>query len=288
MSGSDLLSMIKLIWPLFVAGLVAGLIATTEWKGPFNIQLGLGFIFIERTLEGGVITKVVLGIIGAGFFAYHGFRDFSGFFPVHYRMRVHFDTQGVEAVLKGFTRSEQEDLNLKEEWHKEKQQILDRWNSDLGGYGVQQFRVTEQTAGRGDTTFRARKIKGNLQSYLIEESYGLIEFNLSGDTSASQAWSQFELLDTEASVVRGSYVDAYVRGTKILRPRFAQWIQTAADARYHADDVTAVTKIRFFPFIRIGRTLYLVSMTAYQTDSNGHSRTVGYNVPIGYAILDPD
>jgi hypothetical protein len=243
------------------------------------------FVSIDRTLEGEFWTDLVLGVIGVGVLVYHGFRDFSIFFPVNYKMNVYFSTESIEEVLNEFTRSEREDLNLKEPWYIEKQKILKCWNDKLNT--VRGFQLIEKTTGVGDMTFESRRIEKNWQTYRIEKASGSITFKVIDENGTHTAWSTFELLDTASNTLRFRFLDAYINSARILRPRFVQWLYTShADERRRLDDVTAVTKIRFFPFIKIEGTMYLVQLPPCLADSNESGKIVNYYVPVAYAIYD--
>ena len=127
--GNDLIAFIKLTWPINTAMLIVVFVGTLGLKGvPLNVELALGIISIEQTFSQAntIIPRLALGMVAVCLLVFHGFRDFSGFFPVHYRMRVFFDDPGLETSLKQLKQSEKRTLNIEPDWKTEKQMILDR------------------------------------------------------------------------------------------------------------------------------------------------------------------
>lgn len=276
-------ALVSLNYPLILAAVAAILALTATPEGAIKIRFDVLKPFIlEREIGNEVVLKVVLWIVALTVLWIPAFRDYSVFFPTFLRMRVFFDTEGIEHALKMYSSQEREMLNVERNWHAEQLAFMARLNELVEQHGVSTPNVfNTQTSGVGETTFRVRKTRG-LQNYYIYESNGEVRFTIpKSDGTTITLYERTELLPTEDSYLDGSIYDVYVKHTKIMRPRFNQYVQVHPFQRLRVDELVAVTKIRFWPIIDVGRTLYMLRKPS------GTAGGVSL-APIGYAVYEAD
>jgi len=194
-------------------------------------------------------------------------------------MEVFFDNEGLEKSLNQFTEQELIDLRVKNNWHQDKREYFTTLNKELEKRGYS-FRFDENNGtfyGKGETYFEVKKVN-EWQKYIIEKAEGSLIYTLeTPEEKIETLVSNFQLLETESNHIKGSLSDIYLHFTKILHPEFKQIVRLSPTEEFYHHNLVAATKIRFFPIVDIGRTIYLF-----------REETENKLIPIGYAIYIPD
>jgi len=291
MSTDDL----KIVWKLwlsvglFVLFIVLSL--TLDWEGDFTVDISLGVVGLERVFEKGSSTQIVLTILASLALLYPLVCNYEDFFPHHLFITVYFDDNGVNEALKEITPSGLQlvNVNLATDWRERKRDYLQNLGPALQHVGVKDFRISDQTTGTGETTFRVEKRSGAFQSYQITESHGHIDLTNSDETNdSSLRQSQFELRRSSYNTINASPLDIYspLRWTKIIRPLYGQYVRTGPETREFLGNVTGITKVRFFPMRTISKTVYMVSVETTTDDQD--EENANYYFPVAYATYEPD
>lgn len=281
MAQSDLKTLLSLWAPVVLGAACIFLGITLAWEGEFKFSFNIGFIGISRDFTEGHVTRAAFFFLAFLAFLFPAFRDYSPFFPNYYKMTVKFDYDGIIKALKEFSSAEKADFNLMPEWWLEKQRYLDLINDLLKEKGKSEFRIEWNTVAEGETTFFPHKVKRSLQTYEIGEAHGSITLQRAqGDVPDIE--SQFTLWN--AKKIEASLIDVYFRWTMIIRPQFKQHIQMGLGLQNRVTldrAVTVMTKVRFFPFVKLGTSVYLLSV-----EDCASAERISQNVPVAYATYD--
>jgi len=270
-----LTTFLDLSWP-FLAAVV--LLAVAVAFGPTDVielvvPIGITHVVVQGSNL--LVAKVALLLGAITALAIPAFRDYSRLFPLDLRFKVSFDRQGLEESLGRLDKRDRPEVGPN--WHEQREDLLGKWNKLMRDYKLPaHVRFTETTAGDGFVTFRLANAKG-WQTYQIAASQGQLRLTFEHDGQPTQLHSDFELLSGSSTRIESSLAEIYLHWTKVIRPRFTQYVQVAPLQRVAITELTAVTKLRFFPAVRVGRTVY------FADDPSSPGRRY---VPIAYAIYE--
>jgi hypothetical protein len=278
---SQVWTLIELVLPVVVAAaavvlaLFPRLLPERSLKCHFPL---LDLISIDREISTRVLAQAVLVLLAVGAISVPAFRDYSRFFPARMQMTVFFDDEGLGKALAQFTPLELDTLKVKANWIADKTAHFEMLNREIRRLlGVALRFDTRRGAmhSSGEVLFEVKRV-GGWQRYRIVQAKGsLVHSFETPQTHMLSLASEFQLLESEGSFLRASLADIYLRYTKILQPEFKQIIRLRADRELYHHSVVAVTKVRFFPIVDIGDTVYFVR--------KGDPAEL---VPIGYAVYD--
>lgn len=208
------------------------------------------------------------------------FRDYAKFFPREFQIKVYFDEEGIKKTIAKFGDLRQ--LNLEGLWEKKRKEYFSRLNKDLSDNHIPfVFSLARgETIGEGKGCFEAKLNEyWAFQRYKIEKANGEITFKTisRGSQQEQNVDTQYELLNVDTCLIEPSIMDIYIRRSALIMPEFKQLIKLSQGAPPRYDHfLTAATKVKIWPCVDIGKTLYLV-----------RGNEDGY-IPIGYAIYTPD
>jgi hypothetical protein len=281
---SPFLTLIDIIYPFILAGFVLTLqcfIKKAEndlTKFQFSV---FGIVTFESALRKLWVVRTFLLLIAFGLFGLSAFRDYSTFFPSHMQMEVFFDDEGINNALNQFSEGDLTNLNISPTWQTEKADYIASLNRVLEGMN-HPFRFDSRRNAvrtKGDNYVEVKKVESwGWQEYRIEDGRGSVThiYEVPGQSPQTIS-STFELLETDANSLDLSLADIYLRWTKIIKPEYKQIFRKTQSDVFYSHNLISLTKIRFFPFVDIGKSVYL----ARQPNGNKY-------IPIGYAIYHPD
>jgi hypothetical protein len=263
-----------LLWPVLVAVLLVVFAflpgELLEGIGLRKITLSYGILSAEIPIT----TIYRFGIIIAGVVVLwiQGQRDYSAFFPDHFKVAAYFDDDGISESLKEFSLAETQAIRLASDWRQRKSSYFKMVNADLAENKVD-FAFKPETIARGEMTFRVRKIGWGTQKYEVTESKGFIEHSvLMSDNSVRRIGFQFEIVMDAHHFIEGTLKDVYLKYYVVITPKYKQVYRISPSREIYHHSVMCVTKLRFFPYINIGRTVY------FRTDEDGMRYPIGYGV----------
>ncbi len=279
----NVLVFIELIAPVFLGILLIIYQLFIHKSDPATIKLDLpifgSIVKVENTVRNILLIRTLLILFSITLFSVPAFKDYSGFFPKHYKMEVFFDNTGTERALSNFTEKELSNLKIKENWRPYKMNYLRKLNKKVQGKFRVPFRFDDERGivhSKGETIFEVKKIKG-WQKYHIVNASGLLHhiLEIPGEKKVTFD-SEFDLLETDSNRIDVSIADIYLRFTKVLSPEFKQIIRLSPSEILYDHKLIAPVKVRFFPVIDVGKTVYLVE-----------DKSTSEFIPIGYAIYTP-
>lgn len=279
---------LELTGPVLVG---AFLVAAIWLNAPDELEIALPVgpsVDIEQVLRGKTLVRAVLStLVVAVVLAYQLNRDYAKFFPTHLTFRIYFDERGMAASLQSFSERERNLLRVEEEWQPHHRLYLEkRINHLLESHGAPIYaRITEKTVGHGSFDYNVRSVSG-WQKYEMKEASGRVLFEFKGPRGSTRMWVNFELNPTDNDCIKGSFADVFFRHTKILQQCYTQEVQVGATKSYMVDDFLAPTKIRFFPWIGVSNTVYLVDESAIINDEDLDSGREYSRIPVGYAVYN--
>ncbi len=266
------LSFLRLVGP-FVMSIVlmvsagAMLVSGTEMEIQFNIPIV--FIDVAYPIKNPALPMTLLGL---GCLAWPAFRNYAGYYPTHLTLQIHFDLEGLERTIETISEAESKELNLTidKDWKDYQQYYLDYLNHLIQQRRLPSFvRFSGTTCGNGEVTFRVVRV-GWFQTYRIEKSSrGNARFMFRNHDRQRRRTMELEVQlalapedPSGGDRIHGTLKDIYTPSgwTKVIRPTFCQYVQIAPGRRLDMEDMplVCVTKLRFFPLIGIGNTIYLV------------------------------
>lgn len=172
-------------------------------------------------------------------------------------------------------------VNLVSNWQNEKAEYITSLNRVLEGI-KHPFRFdSHKTAVRtkGENYVEVKKIESwGWQEYRIENGRGSVihTYEVPG-RSAETISSEFQLLESDSNYLKLSSGDIYWRWTKVITPEYKQVFRKSQTDIFYSHNLISLTKVRFFPYIDIGKSVYLARQPAGDK-----------YIPIGYAIYYPD
>jgi len=278
----NITTFIELIYPI-ILGLI--LIAIqfffhSQPNQPAKFTLSIfGVINFERDIKNILLIRLLLAFGAISVLCIPSFRDYTVFFPTYYKMEVFFDNNGIKDALSGFSKKEIEELNIKNNWLNSKDDYLRYLNNELQTKFKIPFQFDLQKGdvySIGETFFKVTKIKG-WQKYKVDEAKGNLKHIIEKPKEKELSFeSEFILLDTGTNYIDVSIIDIYFGYTKILKPEFKQIIKSSPTKSIYHHKVVAATKIRFFPVVDIGKTIYFIK-----------EGSLNKLVPVAYAVYSP-
>ena len=281
---SSFFNFLNLIYPFFAAILlllILPFIKTTH-ENKITVPL-IGLIKIDLHIRSKVVVNLLIVTCSLVMLTFPAFRDYSKFFSSRYDMEVYYDDNGIESSLADYTKDEIESLNLNNQWRVEKKEYLRNLTSEVNKtFGMDNFfnNGNEYLHSEGSTTFVVEAIEG-WQKYKIQEAECNLKhvLDLPKSKQTRTFYSKCELQNTSSNYITASMADIYLTHTKILKPYFKQiasMTEKGYDKTIYHHSLISLTKITFFPIIKIGNTIYLKK-----------SKDEITWVPIGYAIIKP-
>ena len=230
------------------------------------------------------IVRCFLILLACYSLLYAAFRDYSRFFPQHFKLDVFFDLQGLVTVMNTFSPYELRSLQLSNRWKDERSRYFETLNRELRQKDLDfEFRPERGgTSGIGDGTIRLKKLNQmalGAQHYKVTEAKGYMSFETERreDGKLLKLTTEYEVAHANTSVVTASARDIIMRRSIIIKPEFKQLIMLSPTTKTtHSFLVMAATKVRLWPRFGIGDTIYLIADPS------------GGNVPIGYAQYSPE
>jgi hypothetical protein len=278
---SPVLAFIELVGPFVCALLLLGGLALPGLPGVFHIYVPIPFIGHYELEVLNVWLQRVLLLSGSGIFlAYPAFRDYTSFFPRHIPMQAFFDDDGVAATLAEFTQEERNLFHLASDWPTRKAAYFLRLNEELEKQDAGDFRFDVNSGvvhSTGQTNIEARQIHKWRQIYQFTSIQGQLKHVVDrAGRPTARIDSEFELLESGASVVNLTFANLYLAKPILVQPLFKQLMRMSQGREIYHHNLIAATRIDVFPMIDISRSIYL------WTDSDGS------RVPIGYALYSPE
>lgn len=255
-----------------------------NWESKVSLPF-LIFNF-ETTVSRAFTVGSCLTLLSLASLSYTAFRDYSKFFPSTYEMEVFFDDKGIEQSFQVFSPDEYENLKIDKDWKKKKMEYLSKLNkAAIEKLGISDFfnLSGKYVHSKGQSNFFVEKSKGVWQQYHIKEAYGdLTHFVEQPGQPKKQIKSKFELLNSSDNYISLELADIYVKFVKIMKPQFKQYAvlgtSMSGDRTLYHHCIVTITKIRFFPIVNFGNTIYCI-----QSNDRSGVRLV----PIGYAVYSP-
>ena len=281
---TPVLTFLDLIYPFILGGAVLVLMRFIK-KGEndvFKIQIPVFGIFnFEGALRKLWMIRTFLFLLALVFFSISAFRDYARFFPVHMQMEVFFDDDGVEKALAQFDEDELREFNIPQNWRDEKVTYVDSLNKVLESiHNPFRFDPTKGVVrSKGENQFKVEKVEvWGWQKYHIESGKGSVTHVYEVPGQAPQTiTSTFELLETDSNNIQLSFAEIYYYWKKVIKPEYKQkFNKTPADV-FYSHNLVALTKVRFFPFIDINKTVYPKRL-----------EPTNKYIPIGFSIYYPD
>ncbi|MHB8087672.1 MAG: hypothetical protein ACYDH2_05425 [Anaerolineaceae bacterium] len=281
---NPIFTFISLIFPVLMSIVLFSLIFCLQKNGSnpylFKVSLPL-FISFDAPIRFYLPSIIIIIFLSLTSLLFPAFRDYSPFFPTYLKMQVFFDDEGILRSLNHFNPRELEIFKIKNNWQSDKAEYISDLNKLLRDVTGTKFRfdfAKRNVASEGSTTFVTKKIsKWGLQKYRIQEAHGNLTHSLLSDSASSHVVYQsiFRIRKTGANYIDLGFYDIYIGYTFVISPEFDQLFTLTNGEEIYNHHLTAMTKIRMFPYIDIGNTVYLLR------------RTDGNSVPIGYAIYTP-
>ena len=202
-----------------------------------------------------VVTLIVVLLI-------HLRRDYGKFIPNHWDMKVFFDKEGLESVVKSFTDEERRNLRIPNDWQNYSVKFINHLNQQLKRYDESKIaKFGENTLGFGNFTYKYHKVPGQ-QKYHVDADDGYVEFNFSSQEEKISILAMFKQLPRAADYVEPSITDILYNFNTIVAPTF-RLIISMDDLRHREiAAITCPTRIRFLPTIDVSRTLYMTDIRA--------------------------
>lgn len=273
---------LRLHWPVLVAVSCFGLcyvVGEHNLGGSVQLPLLIGPIGVDYVVNSRDAAQFGLVAMGSFFFIFPIWRNYSPFFPKRYGMQVYFDDEGIYDTLNQFSKKEQERLAIDLNWPDKKAKYLRALSDDVQttiGAGFRFDPTSGALHSHGETSFVVKKIRGGVQVYRIVEAEGTLVHNWVQGGRTMVLRSEFRLTETPANIIRARS-ELFIRGATAIAPIFRQtfWPSpTSGETIHHR--LTVVSKIWIFPYIKVGRSLYL--------RQSGDQPAF----PVGYAIYEPD
>lgn len=270
------IDLFSLYWPLLAAALCLIVVAfpqtVFEKSGLLRISL-FDFVSIEHGLHKNLV-RLIAFVIACCLLTVPAFRDYSRFFPESLKVTVFFDDEGIKRALESLPSHDLVRLSLAPDWQLRRRNYLAKINDDLKKLAIP-FSFSDvpgQTSATGELKFKVQAIdKWGAQLYRIVEAKGsLVHTTETPGTEQYRIISEYELVNSEGSIIDGSIKDVYLNHGMMILPVFKQLyrVSLAKEAFHHS--LIAATRINVFPYIDISKTIYLLQ------DFDGLSIPIAY------------
>lgn len=278
----------NLISPVLVAALCITL-AITATLVPAQIQITIPIIGPIVSLQGTLADpRLLLSLAALISLGIPAIRNYEKLYPTDLKFHLFFDADGIEAVLRTFSKAEVAALRIDEDWRKAKyyQLYLDSLTALARQFHLpQHVEFTESTHADGEVVMHVRRTHG-WQKYRIEEMRGFMQYKFPDKRGMiTVVPGYFELRETKANLTSASLKDIYFGWTKVIQPRIMHYVHRDLTHTFHVAEmeVIAITKLRFFPYLDCGRSLYCVADTFLPNRQKDQPKLI----PVGYGIYDP-
>jgi hypothetical protein len=282
------LHFLNMISPFLITAFCIILAITTSIV-PAQIQINIPIIGPIVTLQGTLADpRLLLSLAGLISLATPALRNYENLYPTNLKFHLFFDADGIETVLHLFSKSEIAMLKIDEDWRTAKyyQIYLDSLTALARQFHLpQHIEFTESTHADGEVIMHVRRTHG-WQRYKIEQMRGFMKYNFPDKRGVITIIpGYFELRETKANLISASLKDIYIGWTKVIQPRITHYVHRDLTHTFHVAEmeVIAITKLRFFPYLDCGRTLYCIADTFLPNRSKNQQKLI----PVGYGIYDP-
>jgi len=242
-----------------------------------KVTIGLGPISFSTGARNRTLIRIALGFLAICFFTYSVFRDYSLFFPKHFIVRAYYDERGIAQALLKLDEKSVPGYKINSNWRYDKQKFFDYLNQQAAKNNVEFLFDPEQTHSEGISILEAKKIAFFVQEYEIKNSRGFAKhISLMPDGQRKEALSEFRLIPSSFNRIRPTF-GSFIKNRQYIIMLYEQVVWLSPTEEKYPVNLLTSTKIRYFPYIGIGTTIY------FTCDERTKSIT-----PIGYAIYEPN
>jgi len=268
----------------FVAPIVFGVLILVITFTAAQIQLQfylpiIGIMVINSNIENNMLAKLILCLLALILFAVPAFRNYQRFYPTAMKFLVFIEQKQLESSLQTFSEAERKSLNIEMNWKDYQHKYIEKLNNLVKQQPnvPSQMEFADTSWGRGLFALRIEST-GHWQQYEVVEAEATMQFDFTDRQGQSIMLMLYNTLVPSATdTVQASLKDIYISWTKVVQLTFKSTIQIAPGRHLQLDDTIALTKIRFFPTIRISDTIYLVKKACVPGCSGDEL------IPIAYA-----
>lgn len=242
-------ALVTMLWPIYA------LIFPVNSENYIYLNLGLLSIPVF-----GTHASVILIIVGIALLYYSITRDYSIVFPDKLRFSVYFDIEGMEVLVNGLKQSGDPGVLISDGWQVRCKAFQSRLSDEVKqkmGHDVD-VQQLDRVSARGITTFLVEKESGALQSYMITEIDGHLTFDVPLTESFARIKSFFSLHPSSQDRIDVDLMTMLTTFRILLKPLVRQTYFMSPSNEIVVENLTALTWVRFFPFVHIGNTLYVV------------------------------
>lgn len=259
MKFGGLIDSISVFVPLICAATFS--VAALQGQHIFDFEEEIGFSFgiIEVPL---LVTetelRVAFGALALMSLIWAYLRDYSGFFPQLLRMQSGFDDPGVEKVLKKYQTDARFKFAIYGDWKSKKRNYFRELERKILAETSKRVVIGqgERLAATGSTTFVVEKLSLFTQTYRVSEADGNLTM---ADASSNQSFATiFHLQNTAHAKIDVGLSEIIFKRTFFVAPLFSQTYRFNPTEEVYYGNLVACTKVRIFPTVGIGETLYLV------------------------------
>lgn len=223
-----------------------------------EIEISVFGLFAFNYIVSETHFRLLCGFFSVIFFFWTVVRDYSSFFPKVLEMTVRFEEAELEKILGQISSDPRFNFDIYSDWRARRRQYLkeieclvkEKTGKDFA------FGGTASSIGKGTTTFYVQRTGNALQAYRVIGAKGSID--IFDQASSIEFKSEFDLMDTESSSIEVSIWEMIFRRDFLLKPFFTQTYRIDPTTRVSHGFLASVTAVKFFPFIRIGKSVYLL------------------------------
>ncbi len=243
-------------------------------KGQVTIPIKIGFVDGPITVRTPTAVRVALVLTALSTLAFGLTRDYSRHFPNTYNLEVFFRDSAVETALAKLTAADHRLLSIDDNWKAEKRRRLTGLRRRVKKLAGVEFPFDTNPGAInsvGTVNFNVNKVGVGQRYEVSRESKGELTHTYETPGSTEKFYSVFQLKPAADRHLEISVGDQ-LRGAALLRVEYKQLLYLSPTDLHYDQDILAVTKTRFFPWVTVYDTLYLVQ-----------SETAGKWIPIGIA-----
>lgn len=245
------------------------------------------FIGISIPLEYNIPIKIVLSVIVPILvLLIQLLRDYGKFIPKSWSVRVYFDEEGLESMVRSYSDEERKKLRIPDDWQKHSIKFINHMNGQLEKYDAPKIaKFGPNTVGIGNFEYQYHKVPGR-QRYHLEDGKGFIKFEFDSREGTTTLLVEFIQKQRGADWVEPSIADLLYRFNTVVAPTFSHIVTLVHPTdRHRLAEIKAPTRIRFFPSVDVGRTLYLTDIRELRSTMSGiPENMIEYMIPYGYGV----
>lgn len=201
------------------------------------------------TLLGGV-SSIIFALI----------RDYSSFIPSNLHIEVFYDDDELKKTVSLFSKDDLADFEIASDWQALKSKYLEGLNQIVVDSLQSPFRFNSDELichSEGPLQFQMKKI-GQSQTYEIQKCDAELKhvYDPPGGTKQEISSSSI-LIEAPKNRFKLRYRDMFFKRYIVIEPEVKQTVRVSAAKELYSHSLTAVTKLGIFPYIKIGRTLFL-------------------------------